>query len=232
LTEERKVSISYHNISFSAIKFFYEKVLERGEVTNKINRPRGEKVLPEVLSEEEVQRLICSVSNLKHKCILMTLYSGGLRLSEVVGLKVNDIDSKRMLIFIRKAKGRKDRYTILSKELLRWLREYFEQEKPREWLFEGVMGGQYSMKSVQSIMHDAVKIAGIKKHATVHTLRHSFATHMLENGTDLRYIQNLLGHNSSRTTEIYTHITTKGIGQLVSPLDRFGTEMNISRDVR
>lgn len=132
----------------------------------------------------------------------------------------NILQKERMMIFIRGAKGKKDRYTILSRELLGWLRRYYREEKPETWLFEGVTGGQYSMRSVQSVMRDAVKRAGIKKHATVHTLRHSFATHMLENGTDLRYIQNLLGHNSSKTTEIYTHITTKGLEQLISPFDR------------
>jgi integrase/recombinase XerD len=220
LTKERKVSLSYHNISISAIKFYYEKVLERELVTCKIGRPRTEKLLPEVLSEEEVQLLFNSVGNLKHKCILMIIYSGGLRLSEVVGLKVNDIDSRRSRIFVRAAKGRKDRYTLLSKELLKWLKVYYKLERPKDWLFEGALGGQYSMNSVQHIMNNAVKMAGIRKHATIHTLRHSFATHMLENGTDLRYIQSLLGHTSSKTTEIYTHITTKGMEQLVSPFDR------------
>lgn len=172
------------------------------------------------MSEEEIIKLFNHISNLKHKCILMAIYSGGLRLSEVVNLKVSDIDSKRMMVFIKGGKGRKDRYTILSKELLNCLREYYIKEKPKDWLFEGTTGGQYSSRSVQAIMKAAVKRAGIKKHATVHTLRHSFATHMLENGTDLRYIQNLLGHNSSRTTEIYTHITTKGLEQLSSPLDK------------
>jgi integrase/recombinase XerD len=220
ITEQRNVSTSYHNICLCAIKFYFEKILERPQITFKLERPRREKVLPEVLSEEEIVRLFNKVTNLKHKCILMAIYSGGLRLSEVVGLKVGDIDSKRMMIFIRGGKGSKDRYTILSKELLGWLRKYYREEKPETWLFEGVTGGQYSMRSVQSIMHDAVKKSGIRKHATVHTLRHSFATHMLENGTDLRYIQNLLGHNSTKTTEIYTHITTKGLEQLVSPFDR------------
>jgi site-specific recombinase XerD len=130
-----------------------------------------------------------------------------------------------MKILIKGAKGNKDRYTILSKELLKWLREYYKIEKPVKWLFEGITGGQYSMKTVQSVMRDAVRKAGIKRHATVHTLRHSFATHMLENGVDLRYIQNLLGHNSSKTTEIYTHITTKGLDRLISPLDKFGTDL-------
>jgi integrase/recombinase XerD len=228
LADERKVSTSYLMVSISAIKFHYEKVLEMGHVTFKINHPRGEKQLPEVLSEEEVVKLFWKISNLKHKCIVMTIYSGGLRLSEVVGLRVSDIDSKRMMIFIKGAKGKKDRYTILSRELLNWLREYYKKEKPREWLFEGVTGGQYSMRSVQNIMREAVKHAGIKKHATVHTLRHSFATHMLENGTDLRYIQNLLGHSSSKTTEIYTHITTKGLEQLSSPFDRLNLRMDAS----
>jgi integrase/recombinase XerD len=230
LTEERKVSASYHNISISAIKFFYEKVLEKEKATYKISRPRRERLLPEVLSEEEVQWLMNAVSNLKHKCILMTIYSGGLRLGEVVRLSVADIDSKRMLVFVRGGKGRKDRYTILSKQLLKWLKAYYRLEKPKKWLFEGVLGGQYSMKSVQQIMSEAVTKAGIKKHATVHTLRHSFATHMLENGTDLRYIQNLLGHSSTKTTEIYTHITTKGLGQLVSPFDRLSLETKLSED--
>jgi integrase/recombinase XerD len=220
ITEERCVSTSYHNISICAIKFYYEKILGQTQVTFKLERPRREKLLPEVLSEEEVVRIFNCVTNLKHKSILITIYSGGLRLSEVVGLKVSDIDSKRMMIFIRGAKRKKDRYTILSRELLAWLRRYYREEKPETWLFEGVTGGQYSMRSVQSVMRDAVKRACIKKHATVNTLRHSFATHMLENGTDLRYIQNLLGHNSSKTTEFYTHITTKGLEQLISPFDR------------
>jgi len=220
ITEKRGVSTSYHNICICAIKYYFEKILEKPQVTLKLLRPRRERTLPEVLSEEEIVRLFQSVTNLKHKCILMSIYSGGLRLSEGVALKITDIDSKRMMIFIRGGKGSKDRYTVLSRELLVWLRNYYRQEKPEKWLFEGVTGGQYSMRSVQAIMREAVRKAGIKKHATVHTLRHSFATHMLENGTDLRYIQNLLGHNSTKTTEIYTHITTKGLEQLVSPFDR------------
>ena len=194
-------------------------------MTCKIDRPRREKTLPEVLSEEEVMRLLDAVNNLKHKCILMTIYSAGLRLSEVVGLRLQDIDSKRMKIFVKGAKGKKDRYTVLSRNLLHYLRAYYKKDKPKKWLFEGIMGGQYSMTTVRTIMHEAVDRAGIRKHATVHTLRHSFATHMLENGTDLRYIQSLLGHNSSKTTEIYTHITTKGLDRLVSPLDKINLEI-------
>lgn len=220
LIEKRRVSVSYHNISLGAIKFFYERVIGKPEITEGIKRPKGEKLLPEVLSEEEVGRLFGCVTNLKHKCILITIYSGGLRLSEAVNLKIKDIDSERMKIFIRGGKGRKDRYTVLSKGLLKLLLEYFNMEKPKIWLFEGATGGQYSTISVQHIMRDAVIKAGIKKHATVHTLRHSFATHLMESGTDLRYIQSLLGHSSIKTTEIYTHITTRGLDQITSPFDK------------
>jgi integrase/recombinase XerD len=220
LIDSRRVSISYHNVSLGAIKFYFDQVLGKPEIVEKIERPRGEKVLPEVLSEEEVARLFNAVDNLKHKCILIAVYSAGLRLSEVVNLKLADIDSERMKIFVRAGKGRKDRYTVLSEGLLKLLREYYQVEKPMEWLFEGAAGGQYSTQSVQNIMREAVKAAGIRKHATVHTLRHSFATHMMESGTDLRYIQSLLGHNSIKTTEIYTHITTRGMDQLKSPFDR------------
>ncbi len=220
LIEKRRVSVSYHNVSLGAIKFYYERVLGKPGIMEGIGRPKGEKLLPEVLSEEEVARLFDAIDNLKHRCILITVYSAGLRLSEVVNLKLVDIDSERMKILVHGGKGKKDRYTVLSEGLLRLLREYYQVEKPVKWLFEGATGGQYSPQSVQNIMREAVKEAGIRKHATVHTLRHSFATHMLENGTDLRYIQNLLGHNSTKTTEIYTHITTKGMDQLKSPFDR------------
>ena len=140
-------------------------------------------------------------------------------LGELINVKIKDIDSKRMQIRIEQGKGKKDRYTILSTRFLDVLRKYYSEYKPKEWLFEGASGGQYSKRSIQIIMQDAVKKSGLKKDATVHTLRHSFATHLLENGTDLRYIQSLLGHESSKTTEVYTHITTKGFDQIKSPLD-------------
>ena len=150
----------------------------------------------------------------------MTIYSGGLRISELINLKVKDIDSDRMQIRISQSKGKKDRYTLLSKKTLISLRLYFKEFKPKEWLFEGEGGGQYSDRSIQNILKSAVQKAGIKKRITVHTLRHSFATHLLESGTDLRYIQSLLGHTSSKTTEIYTHITTKGFDQIKNPMDK------------
>lgn len=222
LVLERKVSSSYQNQAINAIKFYYERVLRGQRKFYFIDRPHREKTIPVVLSEAEVKDIIQSPTNIKHKAILMVIYSAGLRISECTNLKINDIDSERMQIRIEQGKGRKDRYTLLSVKTLQILRQYFQQYKPKEWLFEGTKPMYpYSTKSIQIIFKDAIKIAGIKKDATVHTLRHSFATHLLENGTDLRYIQNLLGHESSKTTEIYTHITTRGFDQIKSPMDNF-----------
>lgn len=219
LIEERDVSISYQNQSINAIKFYYEQVLGRPVKTYYIQRPKRGRVLPNVLSEEEVSLIIKSTENLKHRAILSMLYSSGLRLSELINLKLKDIDSKRMVINVRHGKGNKDRMSLLSEKVLTLLREYFLKYKPREWLFEGQFGEQYSPTSVQKLFRQAAQRAGIKKKATVHTLRHSFATHLLERGTDLRYIQSFLGHQSSKTTEIYTHITKRGIEKIRSPLD-------------
>ena len=174
-----------------------------------------------MLSPSEVQRILCNVANLKHRCILMTLYSGGLRRSELINLKIGDIDSERMLIRIRNSKGNKDRCTLLSENLLVLLRLYYRTYKPKTWLFEGPGGKQYSATSVENIFRRALKKAGISKHATPHTLRHSFATHLLEQGVNLRYIQELLGHSSSRTTEIYTRVSTSKLSQIINPLDNF-----------
>jgi site-specific recombinase XerD len=178
------------------------------------------KKLPTVLNEQEVIQIFNVTENIKHKAILMLAYSAGLRLSELVNVKIKDIDSTRMQIRIEQAKGKKDRYSLLSIKLLEVLRKYFKDYKPKQWLFEGINGGMYSPRSIQLIMGESVKKAGITKKVGVHTLRHSFATHLLEGGTDLRYIQSLLGHESSKTTEVYTHITTKGFDQIKSPLDR------------
>ncbi|MBN2861616.1 MAG: tyrosine-type recombinase/integrase [Bacteroidales bacterium] len=144
----------------------------------------------------------------------MTIYTAGLRRSELINLKAEDIDSERGLIKVRGAKGGKDRYTLLSKKLLVLLRDYYKLYRPVNWLFEGNGGGQYSATSIKNILNKAVKSAGIKKHITPHNLRHSFATHLLEQGIDLRIIQELLGHSSSKTTEIYTHVSTKEIGKI------------------
>lgn len=219
LVMERKVSTSYQNQAINAIKFYYERVLGGQRKTYFIDRPKKEKTLPVVMSEEEIIRVLRAVENVKHKAILMVIYSAGLRISECIHLKNKDIDSKRMQIRVEQAKGKKDRYTILSEKTLHFLRTYFLEYKPKVYLFEGQTGGIYSKRSIQSIFKAAVLKAGIQKQVTVHTLRHSFATHLLENGVNLRYIQSLLGHSSSKTTEIYTHVTTKGMDQLKSPMD-------------
>jgi len=221
LVMDRKVSESYQNQSINAIKFYYERVMGGNRKVYMVERPRRDKKLPVVLSETEVRMAIKSVTNLKHKAIMMVTYSGGLRISEVINLRIADIDSKRMQIFVRNAKGGKDRYTLLSKKVVPVLQEYYRNYRPKEWLFEGVAGGKYSEASIGAVVKKAFRNAGIKKRATTHTLRHCFATHLLENGTDIRYIQALLGHESSKTTEIYTHMTTKGFDQIVNPMDKF-----------
>jgi site-specific recombinase XerD len=171
------------------------------------------------LSTDEIVRILKATENLKHKAILTLIYSAGLRIGELINLKIKDIDSARKQIRITQGKGNKDRYTLLSPKTLELLRTYFKEYKPKVFLFEGTEGGPYSARSVQAFFKESCKKAGIRKKTTVHTLRHSFATHLLENGTDLRYIQALLGHESPKTTEIYTHITTKGFDSIKSPLD-------------
>ncbi len=220
LVIERKVSSSYQNQAINSVKFYYERVLGGQRKIYLVDRPREEKTLPSVLNEKEISKLLNCTENIKHKAILMLSYSAGLRLSELTNVKLKDIDSERMQIRIEQAKGNKDRYSILSPNLLGVLRKYFIDYKPKIWLFEGAEGMQYSKRTIQLVMQDSVKKAGIIKKVSVHSLRHSFATHLLEGGTDLRYIQSLLGHGSSKTTEIYTHITTKGFDQIKSPLDK------------
>ena len=213
-------SQSYQNQVINAIKFYYEQVLGMPGRFYEIDRPITEKKLPSVLSEEEILRLLSATTNLKHKAILVTIYSGGLRMSELLNLKMSDIQSDRNLLLVRGEKKKKDRNTLLSTTTLALLRKYYEAYKPKEYLFEGQPGSQYSAKSVQNIIKRSMKAAGIKRPASAHTLRHSFATHLLENGTDLRYIQTLLGHSSPKTTEIYTHVSTKGLQDVVSPIEK------------
>jgi integrase/recombinase XerD len=220
LIREKGISASQQNQRINAIKFYYEKVLGRRKNYYFVTRPRKEKRLPEVLSPAEVQKILESVTNLKHRCILMTLYSGGLRRSELINLQIRDIDSERMLIRIRNSKGRKDRYTLLSRSLLDQLRRYFLTYRPRHWLFEGPKGSRYSATSIENIFRRALLKSGIHKHASPHTLRHSFATHLLEQGVNLRYIQELLGHASSKTTEIYTHVSSHKLSEITNPLDK------------
>ena len=212
-------SNSYLNQAVNSIKFYYEVVLEMPNRFYAIERPRKEYKLPKVLSKEEVQRIIANTNNIKHKCIVSLLYSAGLRRGELIKLKIKDIDSERMLIRVENAKGNKDRYTLLSHIVLLNLRKYWLEYKPNEYLFEGAKGGQYSDRSVGQIIKRSAAKARINRAVSPHMLRHSFATHLLENGTDLRYIQTLLGHRSSKTTEIYTHVAVTQYRDIVNPLD-------------
>jgi len=221
LIKQNNISASQQNQRINAIKFYYEKVLGRNKQYYELHRPRKEHKLPKVLSKNEIKNILNSCNNLKHKCILMLIYSAGIRRSELINLQVIDIDSKRMVVNINGAKGKKDRISLLSNNLLQLLRQYYKEYKPQKFLFEGQTGGKYSPTSVENILKKATLKAGIKKNVTPHMLRHSFATHLLEQGTDLRYIQELLGHNSSKTTEIYTHVCKNAIDKIKNPVDDF-----------
>jgi len=215
-----KISDTKQNGIINSIKFLYEQVFEKQRTYYNIQRPKKSQSLPNVLSEQEVLRLINSPKNIKHKAILYTIYSAGLRISEVINLRIEDIRSDEKMIFVKCSKGKKDRFTLLSVNLLVMLRRYFAKERPSYWLFEGVEGGRYSTSSIQKIFRKAVKDARINPWATPHTLRHSFATHLLQEGVNLRYLQTLLGHNSTKTTEIYTHVLKADQALIMSPLDR------------
>ena len=220
LKKNRNRSISGMKQTVASLKILFTDILKK-EIPDSLNiRFRKEEKIPVVLSEEEVAAVIKAVNNLKHKVILMTIYSAGLRLSECLALTVADMDFDRNQIRIRQGKGKKDRQTVLSRTLLSEMKDYLIKFYPKIFLFEGQKGGRYSASSVQAIMKRAVKKSGIKKHATVHTLRHSFATHLLENGTDIRFIQELLGHKRLETTQIYTHISKIAFDRIKSPLDR------------
>ncbi len=206
----------------NALKFYYEKVLGREKFFWEIPRPKKQLILPQVLSETELCRLFRALPNLKHKAMLFTIYSAGLRVSELASLRIKDVDSSRMLIFIEKAKGKKDRYVGLSPVLLDILRGYIKLYKPRpvNFLFESEQTGKaYPIRTIQKIFEDARKKAGITKKMGVHGLRHSFATHLLEKGTDIRYIKEILGHFDIKTTERYLHVSRRDLVNIVSPLD-------------
>ena len=213
------LSASYQNQIVNAIKLFFKTTQDTRIEIDKIHRPNNAKKLPNVLSKEEVFRIIDAATNLKHKTLLALIYSSGLRISEALNIKATDIDSERMLIHIKNAKGKKDRYTLLSSKVLGLLREYYSLYKPKTFLFEGQNGGQYNSRSAQLVLQECVAKVGITKRISLHTLRHSFATHLLESGTDLRYIQDLLGHSSPKTTMIYTHVSSSSLKKIVNPFD-------------
>ena len=220
LIRSQKISESQQNQRINAIKFYYEKVLGKNREFYNIERPRKKHTLPKIISENEVVRIIEAIDNIKHKAIITTIYSAGMRRSEVINLRKQDIDFDRNVIYIRGAKGNKDRITLLSATNAVLLKTYLKEYSPNYWLFEGPERGQYSASSIGRILHNAVEKAGINKRITPHMLRHSFATHLLEQGVDMRYIQNLLGHESTKTTEIYTHVSKKSLANIRSPLDR------------
>jgi integrase/recombinase XerD len=214
------ISISYQRLIVNAVKHYYAKVENRKLNLEKLVLPRKDKILPNVLSKEEVQQILRALENIKHKAMLCLIYSCGLRRSELISLKFEHVDSKRGILLIKQAKGRKDRIAPLPRFMVEMLRAYYKEYRPEQWLFEGQRNGeQYSEQSLQQVFKQALAKSGVKKPATLHWLRHSYATHLLEAGTDLRYIQELLGHQSSKTTEIYTHVSTKKLTDIKSPIE-------------
>jgi integrase/recombinase XerD len=221
LVQEKHASWSYYGQAIAALRFLYRSTLDKKWVVDDVVSPKKQRKLPVVLSPGEVAQFFEAVVSLKHRAILMTAYAAGLRVSEVVALRVDDIDSRRMVIRLRQAKGQKDRYTMLSPRLLKILRQYWKADRPTQYLFPGnVPDRSITARTVEKACRDAREAAGLGKHVTVHTLRHSFATHLLEAGTDLRIIQVLLGHRSLRTTAVYTHVSASTLQATQSPLDR------------
>lgn len=215
-----KFSASFQNQVVNAVKLFFSIIESKKLNPELVHRPKRAKLLPNVLSKEEIKLILRAPTNLKHKAMLSLIYSCGLRRCELLNLRLTDVDSARGLIIIRHAKGRKDRIAPLSEKTLALLRDYFAAYKPKQWLFEGQdKSEKYDERSLASVLKQALEKSRINKPVSLHWLRHSYATHLLENGTDLRYIQEILGHKSSRTTEIYTHVSTKSIQKIVSPFD-------------
>lgn len=217
--EHEKMGERKLNGKINAIKFYFEQVLHRPKMFFDIPRPKKPQVLPKALSKNEVKRIINVTTNTKHAVIIQLCYGLGLRVSEVVDLKLSDIDSERMIVHIKAAKGKKDRIVPLPTSILPLLRKYYLEYRPHDYLLEGQYGGQYAMSSAQNVFKTAMKKARINKRIGIHGLRHSYATHLLEAGADMRFIQELLGHNSIKTTQIYTKVTPRSLSKIVSPLD-------------
>lgn len=213
-------SASFQNQVVNAVKLFFKTIENSPLDIDAIPRPKRAKKLPNVLSKEEVKAILDTPTNIKHKAMLSLIYACGLRCGEILSLKPNDIDSKRNILHVKNAKGQKDRIVPLSEKIIVLLREYYKATKPKYYLFEGqTKGNRYDARSLQNVLKQSIAKTKITKPVTLHWLRHSYATHLLESGTDLRYIQEILGHNSSKTTEIYTHVSTKSLQQIKSPFD-------------
>ena len=214
------LSFSYQNQVVNAAKLFFREVVRSPIDTEKLERPRREFKLPNVLSKGEVAAILDVLPNMKHRCMLSLIYACGLRRSELLKLQMGDIDSRRGMLIVRNAKGRKDRMIPVSEKVIEMLRAYYKAYRPMVWLFEGQRKGtRYSEESLSKVLKTAIKKAGIKRDVSLHWLRHSYATHLLESGVDLRFIQELLGHKSSKTTEIYTHVSMKSLQNIKSPFD-------------
>ena len=217
---KNNLSASYQNQIVNAIKLFFKTVLETKIEIDKIHRPKRAKLLPNVLSKEEVKLILSVLTNTKHKTMLSLIYACGLRRSELLELTFENIQSDRKVLVIKQSKGKKDRIVPISDKIIEMLREYYKEYLPKKWLFEGQQENtKYSDRSLEEVLKKSIRLAKINKPVTLHWLRHSYATHLLESGTDLRYIQELLGHNSSKTTEIYTHVSTKSLQNIKSPFD-------------
>jgi integrase/recombinase XerD len=227
LIREKKLAWSSYNQIVCALRFFYAKTLKRAFLLQEIPFPRMEQRLPTILSPEEVARILTVPRHLKTRALLMTIYAAGLRRSEAAHLRVNDIDSARMTITVRQGKGQKDRLVMLSPVLLQTLRQYWRHNKPKQWLFPGDKPDQpISDNDIFAVFHNAVRHAGITKKVSPHSLRHSFATHLLESGTNLRTIQVLLGHRSLKTTARYLHVSQQHVRATASPLD----DLNLTKE--
>lgn len=219
-------SSTYQNQVINSIKKFFLKVENRSIDLEAIERPKKAFRLPEVLSLEEIERILNALSNVKHRTMLALIYSVGLRRNELLSLRIKDIDSTRMVIHISNSKGKKDRIVPLSPTTLELLRHYYKAHRPKDYLFEGQFGGKYSAKSLHQVFQSAKRLANIKKNITLHTLRHSYATHLMESGVNLRYIQEILGHKSPKTTQIYTHVSTNAVRRVTSPIEQLNININ------
>ncbi|MEA2088326.1 MAG: site-specific tyrosine recombinase/integron integrase [Patescibacteria group bacterium] len=215
---DNKQSASTLNTAYSALKFYFEKILYRRFFVN-IPRAKKSKRLPEIFTKSEVKKILSTIQNVKHKLLLGLMYSSGLRVSEIVNVKVRDLDFENNMLKVRQAKGAKDRITIMSKKVVNVLEKYVKNKKLNDYVFESTQGSKLTERSVQKVFTQAFKKSKIKKQASCHSLRHSFATHLLESGTDIRYIQELLGHARIETTQVYTKVAGNKIKNIKSPLD-------------
>lgn len=223
-------SESYQNNAINAVKFYFRHFLKKHIEANVLIRPKRSKKTPKFISKDDIIDILETIQNVKHKAIISLIYSSGLRRSELQNLKVSDIDSERMVLLVRDAKGKKDRYTLLSENILALLRAYYKEYKPNNFLFEGEKGGKYSFTSMQKILKKAANMAGIDYNVSLHMLRHSFATHLLEQGVDIRYVQKFLGHSNIKTTERYTHVADNDFKRITNPLDNIMKYNNNNKD--